>query len=68
MTTCNYDSDANFFAYYFPITTPFSLLLVLLPSLVPFSSFPLYSYHSLAHMAWPMTHSDNSGCAMSLFS
>ena len=23
MTTCDYDLDANFFAYYFPITTPF---------------------------------------------
>ena len=22
MTTCDYDLDANFFAYYFPITTP----------------------------------------------
>ena len=34
MTTRDYDSDANFFAYYFPITTPSPELLL---TLVPFS-------------------------------
>ena len=67
MTTCDYDSDANFFAYYFPVTTPFSLLPELLPGFVLLSSFPLYFYHSLSYTAWPMTHDDASGCATSLF-
>ena len=74
MTTRDYDSDANFFAYHFPITTPsapgctitlpcspFRLYFVLL------SSSTLYFYHSLASAAWPMTHSDAGGCATSLF-
>ena len=43
MTTHDYDSDANFFAYYFPITTP---SLGLLLSLVLLLSLPLYSYHA----------------------
>ena len=68
MTTCDYDSDANFFAYYFPITTPFPLLPELSPGLVLLLSLPLYFYHSLTHTAWPMTHSDDSGCTTSLFS
>ena len=67
MTTHDYDLDANFFSYYFPVTTPPSLH-VLLPGLVPLLSFPLYFYHSLAYAAWPMIHSDDSGCATSLFS
>ena len=68
MTTRDYDSDANFFAYYFPITTPFPFLPELLPAFVLLLSFSLYFYHSLAYTAWPMTHSDGSGCATSLFS
>ena len=73
MTTCDYDSDANFFAYYSPLP-PLLFPLVLLPALVLFSSLPcspfvlyLVLYHSLASTAWPMTHSDASGCATSLF-
>ena len=63
MTTRDYYSDANFFAYYFPITTP-SAPLVLLPGFVPFSSLlcspfifrlvllPQPRLHSLAHDSW----------------
>ena len=48
MTTRDYDSDANFFSYYFPITTPFPDYYL---RLVPFSSLPLYFYRSLARAA-----------------
>ena len=73
MTTCDYDLDTfSLFLSSLTHTTPVSLawLYYYLSccSLVPFSSLPLYFYHSLTHTAWTMIHSDNSGCAMSLFS
>ena len=43
MTTCDYDSDANFFfAYYFPITTPSApaCTITQLCSLFVFALFP----------------------------
>ena len=74
MTTRDYDSDANFFAYYFPITTPSAPACTITLLCSPFglylvlpTSSTLYSYHGLASTAWPMTHSDVGGCATSLF-
>ena len=74
MTTRDYDPDTNFFAYYFPITAPSAPACTITLPCSPFhlyfvllSSSTLYSYHSLASTAWPMTHSDAGGCAMSLF-
>ena len=73
MTTHNYDLDTfSFLLSSLTLTTPVSLISLyyhlLHCSLVPFLSLPLYSYHSLTHTAWPMTHSDDSGCTTSLFS
>ena len=53
MTTRDYDSDANFFSYYFPITTPSPFCLNYYPALFSFClSLVLLSQprlHSLAH-------------------
>ena len=57
MTTRNYDSDANFFAYYFPITTPgplspCTITIPIIPLFLSQSSLVLLSQprpHSLAH-------------------
>ena len=47
MTTRDYDSDANFFAYYFPITTPSQTITH------SRSLSSLYSYRGLTRTAWP---------------
>ena len=48
MTTCDYDLDANFFAYYSPLTHTLSICLPIVLLTVPFLALPLYSYLSLA--------------------
>ena len=74
MTTCDYDSDANFFCLLLPYYHPFRSRLYYHPALFSFClnlvlllSCTLYSYHRLASTAWPMTHNDAGGCATSLF-
>ena len=71
MTTHDYDSDANFFAYYFPITTPVPLspctITVLVVPLFLFHPSPCTLITVSPLTAWLMTHSDASGCATSLF-
>ena len=73
MTTRDYDLDTfSFFLSSLTLMTPVFLTqlyhhLSLCP-FVPLLSLSLYFYHSLTHTAWPMTHSDDSGCATLLFS
>ena len=73
MTMCDYDLDTfSFSLSSLTLTTPVSLSWLYYYScncsFVLLSSLPLYFYHSLTCTAWPMTHSDDSGCTTSLFS